>query len=175
MTDQTPPPDDNPFAAPQPGAIPPPPYGNAPPPPPAPPAYGSVPPPPPVSGAIPPPPGYATPYGAPGYGQGYPPAHAQAYAGQTPRTSGKAIAVMVLGIVSIPLLCVCFTGVITAIVGLAMSPSANRDITSSGGMVGGSTQVKTGVILSIIALVLAVLLIVWAVTHPGTSRTTFTP
>jgi hypothetical protein len=80
---------------------------------------------------------------------------------------------MVLGIVSIPLLCLCYAGVITAIVSLAMSPSANRDIATSGGAVGGSAQMKSGVILSIIALVLAVLGIAWAVTHPGTSRSTF--
>jgi hypothetical protein len=165
----------------------PPAYGTVPP---APPELGlPAPPPPPVSGAIPPPPpgyvasgstapGYGGPgYGAPGYGAagyGYDPAAYAGY-GYGPSNSGKAIAVLVLGIVSLPGLCLCWAGVITAIVALALAPSANRDIRSSGGMVSGDGFVKAGVICSIVALVLGALFIIIAVTHPGSSSTRFTP
>jgi hypothetical protein len=147
VSDQTPPADDNPFAPPAPGAVPPPP-----------PAYGAVPPPPPPYGyAAPPPPGYAAPPPPSGYGapQG---GYASPYA--TSSSSGRATAVMVLGIASIPLLCMCFTGVITAVVALALAPGATRDIAAADGRLGGAGQVKAGVILSWIALALAAVLVI---------------
>lgn len=141
MSEQTPPADDNPFAPPAPGAVPP-----------QPPAYGSVPPPQPAYGAVPPPPpsGWAAPPPHPGYASPY----------ATSSSSGRATAVMVLGIVSIPLLCMCFTGVITAIVALALAPGATRDIAAADGRLGGAGQVKAGVILSWIALALAAVLVI---------------
>ena len=63
-------------------------------------------------------------------------------------SSGKAIAVMVLGIVSLVLWCGYGVGVIPAIVALALAPSANREIANSGGRVVGAGFVKAGVACS---------------------------
>jgi hypothetical protein len=63
-------------------------------------------------------------------------------------SSGKAVAVMVLGIVSLVLMCAYGFGVIPAIVALALSPSANREIANSGGRIVGAGFVKAGVACS---------------------------
>ena len=51
-----------------------------------------------------------------------------------PRTSGKAIAVMVLGIVGLVMSCGYGIGIVSAIVALALAPGAKREIAASGGM-----------------------------------------
>jgi len=117
---------------------------GAPPPPPPPPGYGPPPPPPPPPGQGPPPPGYGP---APGYGPG--PA--------TPPNSGKAVAVLVLGILSLPLTCGYGLGFITAVVALALAPGAKREINASAGQLGGLGFVKAGVICSWIAIGLVAL------------------
>lgn len=75
------------------------------------------------------------------------------------RTSGRATAVLVLGIVGL-----CFSlslnllfGVASAIVALRLAPRARREIASSGGWVVGAKQVKTGVRLAWAAIVISVL------------------
>jgi hypothetical protein len=65
-----------------------------------------------------------------------------------PRTSGRAIAVLVLGIVSLVLLCGYGVGIITAIVGLALAPGAKREIRESQGAVTGESFVRAGVVCS---------------------------
>ena len=126
------------------GQVPPPP----PPPPPVPPEYS-----PPPAGYQAPPPGYPPP--PPGYPQapGYPP-------GVQPRTGGTAIAVLVLGIAGLVFTCMYGIGVIAAIIALALSPKAKREIASSGGALTGDGLVKAGVICSWIAVGLTVLGIV---------------
>ena len=178
MSDVPTPPEDNP---PVPGAAPPEPptygappplppsYGSTPPPPPLPPSYGAPPPAAPEYGAppsyLPPPPSYGA---APG---GYaPPPGGYAAPYVTPTTAGRATAVMVLGIVSIPLLCLCYTGVVTAIIALSLAPGAKRDIVASGGMRGGAGQVKAGVILSWVAIGLAALGLVVSLATGNTTR-----
>lgn len=111
-------------------------------------------------------PGYGPPPqpGQPGEpGQSFPSySAAPAYSGSTGKpwgaTSGRATAVLVLGIASIPGLFIGGFGFITAIVALVLAPGANREIRGSGGAVTGESQVRTGRILAIIALVLAVLI-----------------
>jgi hypothetical protein len=91
------------------------------------------------------PPPYGTPpspYGAP-YGSPY---YAPA------QTSGKATAVMVLGIVSVALMCGYGIGVIPAIVALVLAPGARREIAESGGRLQGEGQIKAGVICSWVAV-----------------------
>ena len=70
------------------------------------------------------------------------------YGNNYPRTSGKAVAVMVLGIVGLCLFCSYGIGIIPAIVSLAMAPSARRDVAASGGYLRGESQIKAGVVCS---------------------------
>ncbi len=65
-----------------------------------------------------------------------------------PQTSGKATAILVLGIVSLVLMCAYGLGLIPAIVALAMAPGAKREIAASGGRIQGDGQVKAGVVCS---------------------------
>ena len=123
-----------------------PPYGNAAPPPPPyggqyPPQYGGQYPPP-YGGQYPPP-----PYGSPQYAQ-------------PPQTSGKATAVMVLGIVGIALACGYGVGVFPAIVALALAPGAKREIAASGGRLVGEGQIKAGVVCSWVTVGLVVTAVV---------------
>ena len=110
-----------------------------------PPQYGNpAQPPPPYGGQYPPPP---PPYGYPQYAQ-------------PPQTSGKATAVMVLGIVGIALVCGYGIGVIPAIVALALAPGAKREIAASGGRLVGEGQIKAGVVCSWVAVGLVAMLVV---------------
>ena len=97
------------------------------------------------------------PYGAPpAYGQyGTPP---QRY-GAGPITSGKATAVLVLGIASLVMVFMCGLGLVTAIVALVMAPGAKREINESGGRLTGLGMVQAGIVCSWIALGLVVLFV----------------
>jgi hypothetical protein len=94
------------------------------------------------------------PYGQQPYGQA---PYGQQGQRQWGATSGKATAVLVLGIAALVLLCCLGAGVIPAVVALVLAPGAKREIVASGGALTGLGQVKAGQITSIIALVLAVL------------------
>jgi hypothetical protein len=97
------------------------------------------------------------PYGVPpAYGQyGTPP---QRY-GPAPTTSGKATAVLVLGIASLVMLFMCGLGLVTAIVALVMAPGAKREINESAGRLTGLGMVQAGVVCSWITLGLVVLFV----------------
>jgi|tagenome__1003787_1003787.scaffolds.fasta_scaffold20629353_1 hypothetical protein len=102
------------------------------------------------------------PYGQPQQAYGQQPYGQQPYGGQGPAkpwglTSGKATAVLVLGIAALVLFCCLGAGVIPAIVALVLAPGAKREILASDGAVTGLSQIKAGRILSVIALVLTVL------------------
>jgi hypothetical protein len=115
------------------------------------------PPPPPPPPVPPPPPAGGYPAANPQQSQGYyPPAYPTSAYPTGPRTSGKAIAVMVLGIISLLMVCGYGIGVIPAIVALAMAPGAKREIAGSGGTVTGEGFVKAGVICSWITVGLTV-------------------
>lgn len=73
-----------------------------------------------------------------------------------PQTSGKAIAIMVLGITSLVLFCGYGVGVIPAIVALAMARSTKREIEQSQGRVGGASFLSAGVICSWVTVGLAI-------------------
>ncbi|HEX5017153.1 MAG TPA: DUF4190 domain-containing protein [Actinomycetes bacterium] len=94
----------------------------------------------------PPPPG---PYPPPTPGGGY-----QWYP-TPPTNSGKAIAVLVLGIVGLLFVCGYGLGVVPAIVALAMAPSAKREIEASGGTLTGEGMIKAGVVCSWVAVGIA--------------------
>ena len=81
--------------------------------------------------------------------------------GAGPRTSGRAVAVLVLGIVSIPATCLWGVGLVTAVVALSLAPGARREIRGSGGWLTGEGLVQSGVICACAALLLLVLLVAW--------------
>jgi len=178
-------PEDNPFAPPASGAVPPPPPVPPAAPPAAPAGYGTPPPPPPAGYAAPPSPfgppptGYGTqpPYaGSPYAGSPY---GAQQYGYVTPRNSGRAAAVLALGIGSLVLMCMYGIGVIAAIVALVLAPGAKREIRESRGYVVGEGMVKAGVICSWITVgltaVAVVVIIVGVVLAASTSSSSLTP
>jgi hypothetical protein len=107
-------------------------------------------------------------YGYPAYGPGYPPA---------PPTSGKATAVMVLGIVAIATFFIfCGIGVFAAIAALVIAPGARREIAASGGQLEGEGKIKAGVILSwvtigLTVLAIAVLVAIIAIAASSSSET----
>jgi hypothetical protein len=92
---------------------------------------------------------YGQPAGAVGY---------SGYGSAAPTSSGKAVAVLVLGISSLLLVWMCGLGLVTAIVALVMAPGAKRDIRASQGRLTGLGLVQGGVITSWIAIGLFVLL-----------------
>ena len=97
----------------------------------------------------------------PGYPPGtYPPPQIQYVPIAVPRNSGKAIAIMVLGIVSLVMFCSYAVGVIPAIIALAMARSARREIEASNGQIVGQGQLKAGVICSWVTVGLTVALVV---------------
>ena len=166
MSDLTPPSDDNPFSAPQPGALPPPPVppapsqGSVPPPPPPPPSYGTVPappPPPPSYGSVPPPP-VPPGYGGPGYGPGYGvPAYGQAFA--APQNSAGTVA-LVTGILSL-FCCGFILGVVAIVQGRKGMALAVQGLATNRG------AAQAGFVLGIIGLVLWTGWLVYAVANGG--------
>ncbi len=62
--------------------------------------------------------------------------------------SGRAVAILVLGIVSLVFLCAYGIGLIPAIVALALAPGAKREIANSGGRIVGGSFVKAGTVCS---------------------------
>jgi hypothetical protein len=71
----------------------------------------------------------------------------------------KALWSMILGIASIPLVC-CYLGVALAIAGIALSVIAKGEIARSGGVQTNGSQAQVGLITSIVALVLFVVLMI---------------
>jgi hypothetical protein len=103
-------------------------------------------------------------YGQQGYGQPYgqqPPPPGYGYAGYPvgPRSSGKSITILVLGIASIVLLFSCI-GFIPAIIALVLAPGAKREIRESEGQLTGEGMITGGVITSWVTIGLTVVGIV---------------
>lgn len=122
-------------------------------PPPPPPGYGAAPPPPPSYGSGDT--GYGGGYGGPG--QPAPGYGGPAYAGP-PRNSSKAVAALVIGIVS-PVLgfCCAIIGLV-GIVAVVLGRSAQKEIALSMGALTGEGMAKAGVVLGIIGSVIGVLM-----------------
>ena len=110
-----------------------------------PPGYGAPTPPP------PPPPGYGGPgYGGPGYGG--PPL------GGPPQNSTKAVAALVVGIISPVLgLCCAILGLV-GIVAIVLGRNAQKEIAASNGGLTGAGMAKAGVILGIIGISLGLVM-----------------
>lgn len=99
--------------------------------------------------------GAGQPYG---YGYGAQPGYPGGGYGYGAATAGKATAVMVLGIASLVTVWCYGLGVVPAIVGLAMSGSAKREIESSGGRLTGLGMVTAGRVTSWITVGLTVII-----------------
>ena len=111
------------------------------------PSYGSVPPPPPPSGDVPPPP----PHPAPG-GAGWPPAGPVG-----PVQNQKALAALILGLISIPMMFCCI-GLGTGIVALVLGILGRKEIQSSGGAQTGDGMALAGIIIGIITIVVTIVM-----------------
>ena len=112
-------------------------------------------------GVVPPPP--MPPEVGGQYNYGYPPGHAYPGAGYDtrPSVSSSATTSMVLGICAIVFSVLCWpVGVVCAIVGLVMSLSTRKKISSGMYSTQGEGQAKAGLVMSVIALCLAVLVLV---------------
>ncbi len=117
-----------------------------------PPGYGAPPPPPPGYGG----PGYGGPgsggpgYGGPGYGG--PPA------GGPPQNSSKAVAALVVGILS-PILGLCCAIIgLVGIVAVVLGRNAQKEILASNGRLTGEGMAKAGVILGYIGISLGLVM-----------------
>lgn len=114
-----------------------------------------------------PPPGYGGPgyggpaYGGPGYGGGY---------GGVPQSNNKALWSMIIGIVSIPLICCsCFAWI--GIAAIVLGNQAKREIAASGGMQTGEGQAKAGVILGWVGVVLGTVVLALNIVLYATGNT----
>lgn len=133
------------------------PQGQQPPPPP-PPGHGQAPQGPPAYGQ----PAYGQPaygqpaYGQPAYGQpAYgPPAYGYGYPPQ-PRTNGKAMAGMIVGIVSIVL---CYLGALIGPAAIILSVLGKKDIKRSNGTQSGEGMATAGLVTGIVGTVIWVAL-----------------
>lgn len=78
-----------------------------------------------------------------------------------PKTNGFAIASMVLGIVSIPLVCCCYIGALPAVLAIVFGFVARNKISNSNGSEKGNGMALAGIILGFAALaIIAVLLVI---------------
>mgnify|MGYP006286930151 CR=1 FL=1 len=77
-----------------------------------------------------------------------------------PKNNGMAIASMVLGIVSIPLICCCYIGVATGILAVIFGFLSGNKIKESNGAEKGEGMALAGIILGFSAIGLAAVLII---------------
>jgi hypothetical protein len=156
----TPPPGAPPSAMP-----PPPPPGGTPPPPGYPP---TAPPPVPAPQAYPPQPAYPVQQPVPAPGPGYPPqpGYGYGYASpypQAPRNEPLAIAGLVCGIASIPLLVACGLGIVGGVLGIVFGLIAMRRIRDANGALTGRGMALAGAICGGVGVALFVVYVVWVV------------
>ncbi|WP_121252646.1 DUF4190 domain-containing protein [Nocardioides ferulae] len=123
----------------------------------------------------PPPPGSGDQYGQGQYGQGGDQYGQGGYGGQppqygmptdqggAPKSSGKAIASMVTGLVGLLTLC-CGFFVASSIAAIVLSFLAKKDIKSSNGQLKGDGMALTGLITGIIGVVMVVISIILVAT-----------
>jgi hypothetical protein len=109
------------------------------------PSYGSIPPPPPSGGGTPPPPPSG---GVPGWPPTGP---------VSPVQNQKALAALILGLVSIPLMFCCI-GLGTGVVALVLGIVGRKEIQASGGTQTGDGMALTGIIIGIIAIIFSILM-----------------
>ena len=101
---------------------------------------------------------YSEPPPPPQYGAPVPPT-----GGMPPKTSGKAIASMVTGLVGLLTIC-CGFFVVTSIVGLVLGFLARKEIRDSGGELKGDGMALTGIITGIIGILMVVVTIILVAT-----------
>jgi len=93
--------------------------------------------------------------------------------GGPPRNSSKAVAALVIGIVSPVLgLCCALVGLV-GIVAIFLGRSAQQEIAASGGSLTGEGMAKAGVILGIIGCVVGVLMTIVNIALFTSGNTTF--
>lgn len=104
------------------------------------------------SGATPP--GYDAPPPPGGYGYGAPPSY------QPPKSSGRAVAALVIGIASTVLgLCCAFFGLV-GIAAIVLGRSAKDQIIMSGGRLTGTGMAQAGIVLGIVGCAIGLIMTV---------------
>ena len=101
---------------------------------------------------------YSEPPPPPQYGAPQPPA-----GGQPPKTSGKAIASLVTGLVGLLTICCGFL-VVSSIVALVLGILARKDIAKSGGALKGDGMALTGIITGVVGIVMVIITIILVAT-----------
>jgi uncharacterized membrane protein len=97
---------------------------------------------------------YSEPPPPPQYGAPVPP-----QGGTPPKTSGKAIAALVTGLVGLLTVC-CGLLAISSIVALVLGILARKDIRNSNGQLKGDGMALTGIITGIIGILMVVVVII---------------
>ena len=101
---------------------------------------------------------YSEPPPPPQYGAPVPP-----QGGTPPKTSGKAIASMVTGLVGLLTICCGFL-VVSSIVALVLGILARKEIRNSNGALKGDGMALTGVITGIVGIVMVIITIILVAT-----------
>ena len=101
---------------------------------------------------------YSEPPPPPQYGAPVPP-----QGGLPPKTSGKAIASMVTGLVGLLTIC-CGFFVVTSIVGLVLGILARKEIRASNGQLTGDGMALTGIITGVIGILMVIASIILVAT-----------
>ena len=91
----------------------------------------------------------------------------------TVKTNGMAIASMVLGIVSIPLSCCCYIGVIPGILAIVFGVLSRKEIQKSLGNQKGDGMALAGLILGAVGLLLVIGSIIYAFSLGGITSNQF--
>jgi len=82
------------------------------------------------------------------------------------RTNGFAIASLVLGISSLPLVCCCYIGVLTGILAVVFGFLAKNKINSSNGLQKGNGMALAGIILGFAGIGFTIILLIIAMVAP---------
>lgn len=85
------------------------------------------------------------------------------------KTNGMAIASMVLGIVSVPLMCCCGAGTITAILAVILGFISKNKIKASGGAEKGNGMALAGIILGFASVLFLIIYVIYIITVGGGS------
>lgn len=78
-----------------------------------------------------------------------------------PKNDVKAIISMIIGIISIPLLCICLSGILTGIASIILGIFSRNSIKNSNGTKTGEGMALAGIILGAVAIVLGLVVIIY--------------
>jgi|ERR1019366_1079821 hypothetical protein len=89
-----------------------------------------------------------------------PPPPAFGAPGPQTRNNGQAVASLVCGIASFPVLLFCFLGFIPAILAVVFGFTSKRQIRQSGGVQGGNGMATAGIVLGFVCIAFSIILVI---------------